>query len=114
MIWRIRERQSFRRLTAEGDRARAGALWCHALLDPPESRTPPRVAFAIGRAVGPAATRNRLRRRLRAVVQTAARDGAVPSGMFLIGARPEAIGCTVDELTASVRRLLAQLTGRPT
>ena len=37
-------------------------------------QTPPWVAFAIGRAVGPAVVRNRLRRRLRAVLATRQRS----------------------------------------
>src|SRR5215210_6013981 len=48
LIWRIRDREVFRRLAAEGLRARAGVLWCTFLPDP--SASPPRVAFAIGRA----------------------------------------------------------------
>ena len=44
--------------------------------------TPPKVAFAIGRPVGTAVTRNRVRRRLKAVL----RDSSVPAGLLLVGA----------------------------
>jgi len=50
-----------------------------------------RVAYAVGRRVGPAVVRNRLRRRLRA----AAREidlatGGLPAGAYLVSVRPEA------------------------
>ena len=48
--------------------------------------TPPRVGFSVGRAVGPAVVRNRLRRRLRAMSSAAARDGRLPPGTYLLGA----------------------------
>ena len=81
MIWRIHEREAFRRLSAEGRRARAGVLWCNYVLDP--QATPPRVAFAIGRAYGSAVERNRVRRQLRSVL--APLD--LPPGWYLFGVR---------------------------
>lgn len=58
-----------------------------------------RFAYAIGRKVGPAVVRNRLRRRLRA----AARDldvatGGLPTGAYLVVLRPEAARRTYHEL----------------
>ncbi|MUH51436.1 MAG: ribonuclease P protein component, partial [Actinobacteria bacterium] len=67
MIGRFRGRASFERLSRTGSRARAGVLWCTFVLDP--HVTPPQVAYAIGRAVGPAVSRNLLRRRLRSLLQ---------------------------------------------
>jgi ribonuclease P protein component len=99
LIWRIRDRSVFHRLTAEGRRARAGVLWCTFLPDP--SASPPRVAFAIGRAVGPAVVRNRSRRRLRALLT----ELSWPPGWYLIGARP-----AIDERSFdALRRELLQL-----
>jgi ribonuclease P protein component len=46
--------------------------------------TPPRVAFAVGRSVGSAPLRNRVRRRLRALARAHAADLA--PGWYLIGA----------------------------
>lgn len=66
---------------------------------------PPRVAFAIGRAVGPAVVRNRLRRRLRAIL----RASTVPPGWLLIGARPDAATRTFGELDRELRDLLSSL-----
>jgi len=47
---------------------------------------PPRVAFAVGRRVGGAVVRNRLRRRLREL----ARRSALPSGVWLVSGAPGA------------------------
>ncbi len=58
-----------------------------------------RVAYAVGRPVGTAVARNRLRRRLRAVV----RELAPPPGAYLVGAAAAASALPYDELTASVR-----------
>ncbi len=105
MIWRIRDRDVFRRLSTEGRRARAGVLWCTFLPDP--SASPPRVAFAIGRAVGPAVVRNRARRRLRALLV----EQAWPPGWYLIGARPAISEHTFDALrqdVVSLRRSVAR------
>jgi ribonuclease P protein component len=66
---------------------------------------PPRVAFAIGRSVGNAVTRNRLRRRLRALCHDHRREFA-PGHAYLIGARPHAKVSTHHDLDAALRELL--------
>ena len=108
MIWRIRERRAFSRLAAEGQRARAGVLWCNFLLDPPDSTTPPRVAFALGRALGSAATRNRARRRLRAALSSAASAGRLLPGTYLFGARQGVDKLSSSELTFDLEQLLSK------
>ena len=45
---------------------------------------PPRVAYAIGRHVGGAASRNRLRRRARAIATEAHRDRPLSPGAYLV------------------------------
>jgi ribonuclease P protein component len=106
LIGRISERREFERLTRHGRRARTHRLWCRYLDEP--DVVPPRVAFAIGRAVGPAVNRNRLRRRLRELVrQAAATDPPVlPSGQLLIGAQPGAAELSFDDLAGEVATLL--------
>ena len=71
------------------------------------SGEPPRVAYAIGRNVGGAVDRNRLRRRLRAVV---AELNPGP-GSYLLGVSPAASGLTYEELKAHVNRVFV-LAGR--
>lgn len=104
LIWRIRERDAFARLAREGSRIRTSSLWCTYLPDP--GAEPPRLAFAIGRAVGPAVTRNRVRRRLRALLSTGIEP---PPGWYLIGARPSVTELTFDQLGAELTTLLAKI-----
>lgn len=103
LIWRIRERSAFTRLAREGRRTRAGVLWCTYLPDP--VATPPRVAYALGRAIGPAVVRNRLRRQIRALLDAT----SLPPGWYLIGAQPAAAQRSRDELVFDVQRLLASV-----
>ena len=100
MIWRIRGRAAFARLAREGRRARAGPLWCSYLLEP--SAVPPRVAFALGRALGSAPVRNRARRRLRALVASS----DLPPGWYLIGATPAIVERAFDALARDMSELL--------
>ena len=106
MIGRIQDRAGFERLRRDGTRIRIDPLWCTFLADP--ELDPARVAFAIGRATGNAVTRNRLRRRLRAILGTS----AVPSGLLLVGARPDAVELTFDELRRSIDAMLAAMQER--
>ena len=105
MIWRIRERSAFTRLADEGRRTRAGVLWCTYIPDP--VATPPRVAYALGRAIGPAVVRNRLRRRLRALLAAT----TLPPGFYLIGAQPIAAQRSTSELEFDLGRLVASVGG---
>jgi ribonuclease P protein component len=63
------------------------------------------VAFSIGRALGSAPTRNRLRRRLRAILHEL--EPALRPGALLIGAQPKAIELTFDQLRGEVAALMA-------
>jgi ribonuclease P protein component len=104
LIDRVRERNAFVRLRRDGVRVRADGLWCSFVPDPELS--PPQVAFAIGRAVGTAVRRNRVRRRLRALLATA----ALPPGLYLVGVRPGTAERTFVELQAMVTTLTSRVT----
>jgi ribonuclease P protein component len=70
---------------------------------------PPRVAFAIGKKVGPAVRRNRIRRQLRAIVrQQAVR---LHRGVYLIGVVPEASQTTFSDLSSMFTRALDNIHG---
>ena len=69
--------------------------------DPAE---PPRVAYAVGRRAGGAVVRNRIRRRLRAVLRELS-DELVP-GAYLVGAGAEAASLSYGELRATVSEAL--------
>lgn len=86
-------------------------LWCTFILDPPGTVTPPRVAFALGRALGPAVVRNRVRRRLRAMLQRASCEEALPPGWYLFGANPAAASRSSVELQFDLNLLLSRLHG---
>jgi ribonuclease P protein component len=79
------------------------------LIDP--TLTTPRVAYAIGRAVGPATTRNRIRRRLRAIVRE--QSSVIPPAWLLIAVTPAVAELTFEQLRTEVTTLLSRLTNRP-
>lgn len=65
------------------------------------------MAFAIGRAYGPAVRRNRLRRRMRAVLAEIDRRTPLPTGMMLIGARPpKETELTFDQVRTELTELV--------
>lgn len=71
------------------------------------------MAFALGRALGPAVTRNRLRRQLRALCRDLDRRSELPPGLLLIGATPQAIELTFEQLEMELRSMVLQLTAGP-
>jgi ribonuclease P protein component len=103
LIWRIRDRSTFDRLAAVR-RHRRGPISMSFL--PGDPSTPPRVAYAVGRRVGPAVVRNRVRRRLRAAAFTH-RAELRPGGAYLFGASPAAATASYAELDAAMAQLLA-------
>ena len=84
-------------------RARSGPLRVSWVPGPAGS--PPCVAYAIGRRVGPAVVRNRLRRRLRAVVA----ELGPPPGDYLVACDPDAASLPFSDLKALVSKALAAL-----
>jgi len=69
---------------------------------------PPRVAYAIGRGVGGAVVRNRVRRRLRAATRAHA-DSLVTGHAYLVSARPAARASSYQELSSSLHDALRAL-----
>jgi ribonuclease P protein component len=67
------------------------------------------VAFAIGRAIGSSVVRNRLRRRLRAILSSST---DLAPGWYLIGARPAIVELSFDRLEVEVSALLASVRRR--
>lgn len=111
MIASIGSRRAFRHLADAGRRTRSETLWCIRLDDP--ETVPPRVAFSLGRSVGSAVARNRVRRRLRAILCSLAGSPLLADGWVLIGARAprsqqrSLVELTFVDLTAEVRVLLS-------
>lgn len=69
------------------------------------SADPPRVAFAVGRNVGGAVVRNRVRRRLRAAMHAHA-DLLRPGVAYLVRAAAPAADAAYRDLAAAVRDAL--------
>lgn len=109
MIGRIHERRTFDRLRRDGRRLATAHLWCRYL--PDGSAAPPRVGFAIGRSVGSAVARNRLRRRLRSLLVDHVSTGRLRSGWLLIGATPGARELTYDALRGELTELVQRIDG---
>jgi ribonuclease P protein component len=109
-VGRLHERREFERLTRDGVNAHTQSLWCRYLPEP--AIVPPRVAYSVGRAVGGAVVRNRVRRRLRAAVAAVAESPLLPHGWLLVGARPNASERTFEELRRDVSVMLGTMTGQ--
>jgi ribonuclease P protein component len=103
LIGRIHTRTDFERLRRDGRRVRIEPFWCSHLPDP--SSNTAHVAFAINRAVGNAVARNRLRRRLRAVLN----QTDLPNGLYLIGCTPKASELTFDQIQRTLGELPKKL-----
>ena len=106
LIPAVRGRRAFDALRRHGTRSRAGALRItfHA-----DGSSTPRLAFAIGRKVGPAVARNRARRRLRVIFAEIAHEDPhlVPHGNYLVAVHR--LDFTNVEARAWLRSALGQL-----
>jgi ribonuclease P protein component len=91
LIGRIGDRATFDALRRDGCRARRDPVTVLFLPEPAGANCDVRVAYSIGRRVGTAVDRNRVRRRLRAAMRDVSRDGdGLSSGAYLVLVRPEA------------------------
>jgi ribonuclease P protein component len=104
LIYRIRHARDFRRLQREGRSVRIGAVRLRVRLDDGDGV---HVAYALGRAHGTAVARNRLRRRLRAIVADADRRGEIPAGWYLVSMSPGDM-LNPAELTEAVCAAIAE------
>ena len=77
--------------------------------DPADEGGHPRVAYGVGRKVGPAVVRNRVRRRLRSAAREIDRsgDGLAP-GAYLVTVRPDAARLDYAELRRQLASALAE------
>ena len=99
-------------MRADGIRVRRGPLAVVMLDDGTDGST--RVAYSIPKQVGSAVIRNRLKRRMRAIVSDLAggHPELVPSGALLFSCRAELVDRTPNELRKDVVRLLTELNVR--
>lgn len=91
LIWRVERRELFIALHT-APRGRCGAVTvAHS---PGNEGDPPRVAFAVGRRVGGAVVRNRVRRQLRAHLMSL----PLLAGTYLVSAAPAAANSSFETL----------------
>lgn len=109
LTWRVRDRATFDALRRQGRRARRGVVGVTYL---PADAGPPRLAYALGRKLGPAVVRNRVRRRLRAAAQElAASPSGLAPGAYLVTVSPRAAEASYstlrDDLAAATAATVA-------
>lgn len=109
-IGRMRARATFEAIRRSGGRGRSGPLTVTYLEQ--SSWLRPQVAFAISRRVGNAVVRNRLRRRLRAIVSEQAPTLRI--GAYLVSAGPGGPLLGFDELKVAMGQALEKATSRDT
>ncbi|MGC8499131.1 MAG: ribonuclease P protein component [Acidimicrobiales bacterium] len=100
MITSVRRRRDFERLAASTLRARSATIrvvYCSREPDDPAVA----VAFAVGRRVGSAVARNRIRRRLRAALREL--EATMPEGLYLIKCDIGTSDLTYEELRTHLR-----------
>jgi ribonuclease P protein component len=111
LIWTVRDRTSFSRLTTEGRRFRTDGPISLRFATSDVSVTlqsAPCVAFSISRSVGNAVHRNQLRRRLRDLFRHEAGVG-LPAGAYLVLARVGATEVPFRDLARLVTDLCGQV-----
>ncbi|MGI8683411.1 MAG: ribonuclease P protein component [Mycobacteriales bacterium] len=106
---RLRRRPEFSLAVRQGRRAARGSVVVHLLTPVRSVAAPSRVGFIISRGVGNAVVRNRVRRRLRHLMQDRLRR--LPAGSRLVlRAAPSAAGRSFSELAADLDRALLRVT----
>ena len=105
----ISDRATFSLLRRSGRRVHRGPITVTFTYNNDEVR--PRVAYSLGRRVGGAVQRNRLRRRLRALISELG-PGMVP-GAYLIGADPAAKDMSFEELRTLLRQATTAVVANP-
>jgi ribonuclease P protein component len=94
-------------VAARGRRARRGPLVVH-VLDSADD-TPARAGVVVGRRVGPAVSRNLVKRRLRELLRHRL-AGAPPGALIVVRALPGAVEASFDKLGRSLDQALESVT----
>jgi ribonuclease P protein component len=106
---RLRDSDAFRRTVSSGRRAGGAALVVHLLDDVPGAGDAgPRVGLVVGKAVGNAVVRNRVKRQLRHLVKDHLTHLPASSDL-VVRALPPAAGMRGPELGAELARCLQRV-----
>jgi ribonuclease P protein component len=107
---RLRDSDAFRRTVRSGRRAGGAALVVHLLDDAPASAgVGPRVGLVVGKAIGNAVVRNRVKRQLRHLVRSHLTE-LPPGSELVIRALPPSATVGSAELGAELARCLERVT----
>ncbi|WP_436794070.1 ribonuclease P protein component [Actinospongicola halichondriae] len=111
----VSRRRDFASLGASRSRGRSGPVRVvHAPnpVSPDDEPVDPdhrAVAYGIGRSVGNAVVRNRVRRRLRVLMRECLDEGLLGPGQFLVSVGPGVVSLEFGELRTHLRSALAEL-----
>ena len=104
----VRSRRTFEALRRSSSKGRSGPFTVRFLRQSAWSRT--EVAYAINRRVGNAVVRNRLRRRMRAIM--AEQASSLPVGAYVVSTGPGGSKMGFDELKVALSQALERATAR--
>lgn len=104
---RLRKRAEF--LSVRGGERRRGRYFLMEVLDRGDGGIP-RVGFTVTKKTGKAATRNRIRRRLKEAVRTHAADDMAPGHDYVIVGRVDILSAPFDVLRKELSR---RMSGKP-
>ena len=102
---RLRTADDFRETTRQGRRCSTSTVIMHALFD--DSPPPPRVGIVVSKAVGIAVQRNRVKRRLRAVLDS--HIASLPGGRVVVRALPPSAQTGFASLAGDVDLCVSRL-----
>ena len=108
---RLTSPAEFRSATREGRRSSSRTLVAHYAT----GAGPVVTGFVVGKAVGGAVVRNRVKRRLRYAARELLVRGELPgSGRLVVRALPASAGATYGELAADLTRCVERASASPT
>ncbi|HLR58805.1 MAG TPA: ribonuclease P protein component [Beutenbergiaceae bacterium] len=102
---RLRRSEDFRSVVRTGKRAGGRYVVAHVLT---KSTRPTRVGFVVSKAVGNAATRNRVKRRMRHICAEVLEERSQPADI-VVRALPRSSTATFTQLRTEMRRNLGKL-----
>jgi ribonuclease P protein component len=108
---RLTTSDGFRRTVRQGRRAGSPTLVVHLWVDPDAAPAPAQVGFTVGKAVGNAATRNRVKRRLRHLTREhlPALQELPGRAALVVRALPPAAEASYASLGADLARTLSRV-----
>ena len=111
-VHRLTDSDGFRRAVRSGRRAGSSTLVVHLWVDPEVEPAPVQVGFTVSKAVGNAATRNRVKRRLRHLTREhlAALEELPGRAALVVRALPPSADASYASLGADLGRTLGKVT----